>query len=80
MLLPALLWRSPVDSALRSVIMAVEVRSARAPEVGASVLESHGAVVRSFGAPVNTLRVSPNVMTEDEELDRFLDAAAAGAG
>ena len=74
---PALAWRSPVDPELRSVIMAVEVRGAAAPDVGSALLERHGAVVRSFGGPLNTLRVSPNVMTEDVDITRFLDAAAA---
>ena len=69
----ALTWRSPRDPALRSVIMAVEVSGAAAPELGATLLAEHGAVVRAFGAPLNTLRISPNVMTEDEQLDRFLD-------
>ena len=37
-------------------------------------------VVRAFGAPLNTLRISPKVMTTDEELGRFLDViSAAGA-
>jgi 4-aminobutyrate aminotransferase-like enzyme len=53
--------------------MAVEVSGAAAPELGAALLAEHGAVVRAFGAPLNTLRISPNVMTEDEQLDRFLD-------
>jgi selenocysteine lyase/cysteine desulfurase len=70
-------WRSPVTPALRSMIMAVAVSGARATDVGPALLESHGAVVRSFGAPLDSLRVSPNVMTEDQQLDRFMDAAAA---
>lgn len=70
-------WASPTDPALRSVIMAVEPVGRPAPRIGSALLESHGAVVRAFGAPANTLRVSPNVMTPDDELDRFLDAVVA---
>ena len=66
-------WGSPVDPALRSVIMAVGVRSRRAPELGPMLLERHGAVLRAFGGRLNTLRISPNLMTEDDALDRFLD-------
>lgn len=73
---PGLAWRSPRDPALFSVIMAVEVMGANAPELGARLLQEHGVVVRAFGAPLNTLRISPNVMTTDGELDHFLDVIA----
>jgi selenocysteine lyase/cysteine desulfurase len=72
-----LAWRSPRDPALRSTIMAVEVLGASAQQVGADLQEHSGAVVRSFAAPLNTLRVSPNVMTLDPGIDRFLYEAAA---
>lgn len=73
----ALTWRSPRERALRSVIMAVEVVGVSAPELGASLLNDHGIVVRSFRAPLNTLRISPNVATSDEELTAFMDEVAA---
>ena len=41
------------------------------------LLETEGAVVRSFGGGLNSLRVSPNLMTSEEQLDHFLDALAA---
>ncbi|MDH3423592.1 MAG: aminotransferase class V-fold PLP-dependent enzyme, partial [Gemmatimonadota bacterium] len=69
---PGLTWRSPVEPRLRSVIMAVEVGGAHAPELGSRLLSEHGVVLRAFGTPLNTLRVSPNLSTSDEELDRFL--------
>jgi selenocysteine lyase/cysteine desulfurase len=72
-----LTWASPIDPALASVIMAVGVQGRRAPELGPVLLAEHGSVVRAFGDPLNSLRVSPNVMTEDGELDRFLDAIVA---
>jgi selenocysteine lyase/cysteine desulfurase len=73
----SLAWRSPVTWSLSSVIMAVEVVGRPAPELGPELLETEGAVVRSFGGGLNSLRVSPNLMTSEEELDRFLDALAA---
>lgn len=72
-----LVWRSPVEPRLRSMIMAAEVRGASAPEVGSGLQEEAGAIVRSFGPPLNTLRISPNVMTDEREIDRFLAHAAA---
>lgn len=74
---PRLAWRSSRDPALRSSIVAVEVLGASAQEVGSDLQERSGAVVRSFAAPLNTLRVSPNVMTLDDGIDRFLSEAAA---
>jgi selenocysteine lyase/cysteine desulfurase len=76
---PGLTWRSPVEPELRSMIMAVEVRGARAPEVAPRLLEEIGGEARAFGGSLNALRVSPNLMTTDEELDRFLEAAARAA-
>jgi selenocysteine lyase/cysteine desulfurase len=74
-----LVWRSTLAPELRSVIMAVEVRGAAAPEVARTLLDRAGVDLRAFGGDVNTLRVSPNVLTTDEKLDRFLDAASEEA-
>lgn len=73
-------WKSPVDPELASIIMAVEVTGSSAPSLGQVLLADSGVVLRSFGPPLNTLRVSPNVTTSEEELDEFLDAALALAG
>lgn len=73
-------WRSPTDPALSSVIMAVEASDTQAPSLGQRLLAESGVVVRAFGAPLNTLRVSPNLATSEDDLNLFLDAAAAGAG
>ena len=74
---PALAWKSPGDWELGSMIMAVEVVGASAPDLGARLLSEVGGVVRAFGGDLNTLRISPNLMTTDEEVDRFLRAAVA---
>ncbi len=71
---PSLEWRSPREWSLSSVIMAVEVVGRAAPELGPDLLEAEGAVVRTFGGDLNSLRVSPNLMTSEEELDRFMNA------
>lgn len=68
-----LAFRSPRDPALRSMITAVEVPGVSAPELGTTLLAEHGGVVRAFGPPLNTLRLSPNLATGDDELDHFLD-------
>ncbi|MDX1493676.1 MAG: aminotransferase class V-fold PLP-dependent enzyme, partial [Longimicrobiales bacterium] len=71
---PGLRWRSPRSYDLGSVIMAVEVRERVAPDLAAILQDEHGVVLRAFGAPINTLRVSPNVATTDVQLEVFLDA------
>lgn len=77
---PALAWRSPREWSLSSMIMAVEVRGRQAPEVAPEVLALVGGDVRAFGGALNALRVSPNLMTTDGELDRFLSALVELAG
>jgi isopenicillin-N epimerase len=69
-------WSSPVEEDLRSMIMAVGVRGTPAPDVASALLRDVGADLRAFGAPLDALRVSPNLMTTDDELDRVLGAAA----
>jgi len=71
---PSLEWRSPREWSLSSVIMAVEVVGRAAPELGPDLLQAEGAVVRTFGGGLNSLRASPNLMTSEEELDRFMNA------
>ena len=73
-------WTSPMEPELASLIMAVEVTGTSAPDLGQALLADSGVVLRSFGPPLNTLRVSPNLATSEGELDGFLDAALALAG
>jgi len=75
-----LVWKSPTAPELRSVIMAVGIRGASAPDVAPRLLEGVGAELRAFAPPLNALRVSPNLATGEDELDRVLAAAAALAG
>lgn len=73
-------WGSPRDPALASMIVALEVSGEPAPDVAARLMDRRGVVVRPFGPPLNTLRVSPNVATLEAELDGFLDAVQASSG
>lgn len=75
-----LLWRSPVDPALRSMIVSVGVSGTPASEVAARLLDDVGGVVRPFGPPLDALRLSPNVATSDDEVDRLLDAMISRSG
>lgn len=72
-------WASPRDWSLGSVIMAVGVRGRIAPELGQVLMDEEGVGLRAFGGGLNTLRVSPNLMTEDDRLDRFLDGLVVRA-
>ena len=70
---PRLEWRSPRAWDDGGSLVAVRVRGRPAPELGARLWEEHGVVVRAFGGGrLDTLRISPNVMTTDAELDRLL--------
>ncbi len=75
-----LVWRSPCDWSLSSMIMAVEVRGRSAPDLAVELKASLGADVRPFGGSLNALRVSPNLFTPEAQIDRFLDDLAAAAG
>ncbi len=72
-------WASPAAWGDGSAIVAVRVRGRRAPELGRRLLEEHGVVVRAFAPPLDTLRLSPNLATPRDELDRTLDLLAEAA-
>ena len=70
---PRLRWRSPRDWADGASLVGIEVEGADAPALGRWLFDAHGIVLRSFGGErLNTLRVSPHVITTDEEIDRLL--------
>jgi selenocysteine lyase/cysteine desulfurase len=74
---PGLSWQSPEDRRLGASLFAVRVQGARAPELAAALYRDERVVVRGFGPPLNTLRVSPNLMTTEEDTDRFFRAVRA---
>jgi L-cysteine/cystine lyase len=74
---PGLTWRSPRIWERGSILAAVGLERQSAGEVSESLYADHGIVVRPFPAPgLNSLRVSPNLMTEEKELDRLLELLA----
>ena len=58
------------------MIVAVGVRNASAPDVARRLMQDVGAEMRAFGGGLDALRISPNLATEEADLDRVLDAAA----
>ncbi len=72
-----LLWRSPRQAGLGSMIVSVGVRGRSAPDIAPRLLELAGADLRAFGGRLDALRISPNLATTDAAVDRVLDAAAA---
>lgn len=74
-----LAWRSPRDPQLSSMIVAIEVLGAQASALGGELMEREGISVRAFGGELNSLRISPNVMTPDEEIQHFLDVVSSAA-
>jgi selenocysteine lyase/cysteine desulfurase len=76
---PGLRWRSPREWPLGSMIVAVSVAGRDASALAGPLLHEHGLVLRAFGPPFDALRLSPNVATSEEEVDRALDALAASA-
>ncbi len=73
---PRLAWRSPARWERGASLVAVEPLRRSAGEVFERLYADHGVVFRAFGEPTNTMRISPNVVTSEAELDRFLELVA----
>ncbi|HSG46643.1 MAG TPA: aminotransferase class V-fold PLP-dependent enzyme [Longimicrobiales bacterium] len=74
-----LTWRSPRRWEEGASLVAVEVAGASAPEVAGRLLREHGVVMRAFGPPLNSVRISPHLSTTEQELEtlfRLLEEAA----
>ena len=69
-------WRSPSAPELATAIMAVRRVDGAAPDIGSRLMDEAGIAVRAFGDPLNALRISPNLMNDDDELHRALDLIA----
>lgn len=77
----ALEWASPRAWEDGSALVAVRVRGRSAPELGRTLLADHGVDVRAFGAPLDTLRLSPGPATPWTGMDGALDVLSrAGRG
>lgn len=67
-----LVWRSPRSWEMGSILVAVGLEGQGAVEVSDTLYQEHGIVVRPFPTEgLNSLRISPNLMNTDQELDRL---------
>jgi selenocysteine lyase/cysteine desulfurase len=71
---PSLAWRSPRDPDLASSLFAVGLHSGDARDVERRLAAEHDIWVRPFAPPLNTLRVSPNVINTAADADRLIAA------
>ncbi len=68
-------WRSPEHWSLATSLFAVEIRGRDSTDVFRDLRERHGFVFRAFNTQgLNTIRISPNVYTTEEEIGRFFEA------
>jgi len=75
---PALAWGSPTSWDLGASLCSIRVRGRPAADVSAELYERFGTVVRPFDlGGVQALRVSPNVMNDRAEIDRFVEHVEA---
>jgi isopenicillin-N epimerase len=73
---PTLAWRSPRLPALASSLFGVGLRNGNANEVEQKLSTKDDIWVRPFAAPLNLLRVSPNLINTKADADRFIAAVA----
>ena len=73
-----LLWRSPRTWDFASSLFAVEIDGIGADEAFERLFRQHGFVFRAFaGGGMNHARISPNVINDEAQIDRFVSAAEA---
>ena len=71
---PGLAWRSARQAALSSSLFAVGLKKGDARDVERKLTANHNIMVRPFAPPLNTLRVSPNLINTRADVDRFTAA------
>jgi len=70
---PGVRWRSPRSWDMGGILMAIQLTKGNASEISEGLFRDHGIVVRPFPDPgLNSLRVSPNLMNSEEEMERLL--------
>ena len=75
---PKFKWYSPEEWELGGSLYAIEVAGKKSGELFGQLFKEHGLVFRPFRVGnLQTNRISPNVMTTEEELHRFFDLATA---
>jgi len=74
-------WRSPNDWELSSAVMAVDVPAGDSREVEKRLYHGHGVVTRGFRTlGLNSIRLSPNVFTREEEIAKYFELAQKVSG
>ncbi len=77
---PGLVWRSPESWEMGASLAAVEVEGIESAAFFERARRERGLVFRPFSTlGLNTVRISPNLITSREELGVFLEAAGAAA-
>ena len=71
---PSLAWRSARQRELSSSLFAVGLKKGDARDVEHRLATTHDIMVRPFPPPLNTLRVSPNLINTRADVDRFIAA------
>lgn len=70
-------WRSPSDWEVSSAVMAVDSPGMDSRELEKRLYHEHGVVTRGFRTlGLNSIRLSPNVFTREEEIARYFELAA----
>jgi len=78
---PGLIWRSPTRWDLSAALWAVEVEGQASDALCTRLFRDHGFVFRPFSTlGLNTLRISPNLMSRTTDLDRLLDRLLEAVG
>jgi selenocysteine lyase/cysteine desulfurase len=69
-------WASPRDWELSGSLYAIEIKNMKSGEFFQNMFDKHGFVFRPFeNMGLNTVRISPNLMNTEEELNRFFEVA-----
>lgn len=67
-------WRSPQDWVMGGSLYAIEVKGVKSADLARVMFEEHGFVFRPFEiGDVQTVRLSPNVFTPEDEIARFFE-------
>jgi isopenicillin-N epimerase len=70
-------WRSPNDWEVSSAVMAVDSPGLDSRELEKRLYHEHGVVTRGFRTlGLNSVRLTPNVFTREEEIARYFEVAA----
>ncbi|MEJ2317999.1 MAG: aminotransferase class V-fold PLP-dependent enzyme [Gemmatimonadales bacterium] len=77
---PGLVWRSPESWEMGASLVAVEVEGLASPAFFERARRERGLVFRPFSTfGLNTVRISPNLITTREQIGVFLETAASAA-